>query len=208
MNKLIIIGAGGHGKVVADVATKMKIYEEILFIDDKKKGDKVLGHEVIGNYKEIYNYKKTHSFFVAIGNNIIRKKIQEELEINNFSVAKIIHPSVILGSEISIGRGTIVMPGVIINVSTTIGKGCIINTSSSIDHDCVIGDYVHLSPNVSIAGTVEIGTKTWVGIGSSISNNITIGPNVTVGSGSNVIRDIKLKGVYVGNPVTRLEKER
>lgn len=203
--KLIIIGAGGHGKVVADVAVKMGKWQEIVFMDNNKSLTQAIGLEVIGSIDDAFKYKTEADFFVAIGDNYLREKIQERLIIDGCHIVSLVHPQAILGLDVQLGVGTVVMAGVVINSSSRIGDGCIINTSSSIDHDNNIGNYVHVSPGVNIAGTVEIGELTWLGIGSVVSNNIHIYRDCTIGASSLVTKDILESGTYIGIPVKRVD---
>lgn len=203
-DKLIIIGASGHGKVVADIAIKVNMWKSIAFLDDDGYIKTSMGLEVIGKIADAFTYKDESDFFVAIGNNAIREKVQEKLISEGISVVKLIHPKAVIATEAEIGVGTAVMAGVVINSSCRVGKGCIINTSSSLDHDSVIEDYVHLSPGVNLAGKVTVGKGSWIGIGSAISNNINICTDCTVGAGGVVIKDITEPGTYVGIPVRRV----
>ena len=204
-DKLIIIGASGHGKVVADIAIKMNKWQSIAFLDDDESIKTSMGLEVIGKTADAFTYKDEADFFVAIGNNAVREKVQEKLIEDGLNVVSLIHPSAVIGTYVEIGIGSVVMAGVVANSSTRIGKGCIINTSSSLDHDNVIEDYVHISPGVRTAGSVEIGKRTWVGIGSVISNNVNICSGCTVGAGAVVVKDITEPGTYVGVPVRRVD---
>lgn len=202
---LLIIGAGGQGKVVADIAKRMNQWEEIAFLDDNEKIKSVLGYKVIGKTSEYNKYLKEFDVFVGIGNNDIRHMFHKELENKFASIPTLIHPSTIIGENVEIGKGTVIMPGVIINSSTKIGKGCIINTGSIIDHDNEIGDFVHISPGVRLAGSVEIGNKSWLGIGSVVINNINIAEESVIGAGAVVISHITEKGTYVGVPAKRID---
>lgn len=204
-NKLLIIGASGHGKVAADIALKMNSWQSISFLDDNENLEFSLGLEVIGKSNEAIKHINDFDIFVGIGNNAIRKKVQESLELEGARIPTLIHPNATLGEQVEVGSGTAVMAGVVINCCTQIGKGCIINTGSTIDHDNLIEDYVHISPGVHLAGTVQVGKGSWIGIGSSISNNIKITNNSIVGAGSVVVRDIINAGTYVGVPVKRID---
>ncbi len=204
-DKLIIIGASGHGKVVADIAIKMNKWQSIAFLDDDESIKASMGLEVICKTADAFTYKDEADFFVAIGSNATREKIQENLIVEGLNVVSLIHPSSVIGTDVEIGIGSVVMAGVVINSSTRIGKGCIINTSSSIDHDNVIEEYVHISPGVSLAGTVKIGRLNWIGIGSVISNNVNICSGCKVGAGTVVVKDITEPGTYVGVPVRKID---
>lgn len=203
--KLLIIGASGHGKVIADIALKMNKWQSVAFLDDDDTIKKSIGLEVIGKTSDAFKYKNKAEFFVAIGNNTTRERIQEHLEENGLELATLIHPNAVIGIDVVIGTGTVVMPGAVINCCSIIGKGCIINSSSSVDHDNVIEGYVHVSPGANLAGTVTVGKGSWIGIGSSISNNVRICKGCIVGAGAVVVKDITESGTYIGVPVRRID---
>ncbi len=204
-NKLIIIGASGHGKVVADIAIKMNKWQSIEFLDDDQTIKTSMGLEVIGKTADAFTYKDEADFFIAIGNNAVREKVQEKLIKEGLNVVSLVHPSAAIGTDVEIGIGTAIMGGVVINSSSKIGHGCIINTSSGLDHDNVMDDYVHISPGVNMAGTVKVGKGSWIGIGSVVSNNVNICSGCIVGSGAVVVKDITEPGTYVGVPVRRVD---
>lgn len=203
-NKLLIIGASGHGKVVADIAIKMNKWNSIAFLDDDKSIKSSMGIEIIGTSEEVFTHLDDYEITVGIGNNVTRQKIHEMLETLGASIPVLIHPNAVIGSQVDIGIGTVVMAGAIVNCCTKIGKGCIINTGSTIDHDNCIEDFVHISPGSHLAGTVKVGQGSWLGIGSVVSNNISITNGCKVGAGSVVVKDISEPGVYVGVPVRRV----
>jgi len=202
---LIIIGAGGHGKVVADIAEKTQQWEKIYFLDDNPSIQSVGKYRVVGVAADIKKHEKNAQFFVAIGNNIIRQEVQSKLENQGFTAATLIHPNSIIASDVEIGSGSAIMAGAIINSSARIGKGCIINTASSVDHDCVIEDYVHISPGAHLAGNVHVGTRSWLGLGSLIINNLCICSDCTVGAGAVIIQNIDEPGTYVGVPARKVK---
>lgn len=205
-NRLIIIGASGHGKSVADAAIKENRWKEVVFFDDNEAIKSSMGLKVMGRSKDVFKYIDEADFFVAVGNNSIREKIQEMLLLEGASIASIIHPSAVIGTNVVIGVGTVVMAGVVVNSSSVIGKGCIINTSCSLDHDNILGDYVHISPGANLAGDVKIGKGSWIGVGSTVSNNVDICSSCIIGAGAVVISDIIKAGTYVGVPVKRLDR--
>lgn len=202
---LIIIGAGGHGKVVADIAIKMNKWKSIVFLDDNDSVKDCMGLKVLGRIADAAKYKEVAQFVVAIGNNIIREQVQERLESLGVEIISLVHPSAVIGTDVLIGIGTVVMPGAIINSSSKIGKGCIINTGCTIDHDNIIEDYVHISPGVNLAGTVKICKGSWIGIGSVVSNNVKITSGCTIGAGAVVVKDITEPGIYVGIPAKKID---
>ena len=200
MNKLLIIGASGHGKVIADIALATKIYREIVFLDDDENILECRGFSVIGKVSDLGHYVSEYEMVVAIGNAQTRRRIMEQVETAGGTLATLIHPQAVVSKYASIGIGTVVMPGTVINAGATIGKGCIVNTSASVDHDCRIGDYVHVSVGAHLAGTVSIDECTWIGIGAVVSNNIHICGQCMIGAGAVVVSDITVSGTYVGVP--------
>ncbi|KSU60400.1 acetyltransferase [[Bacillus] enclensis] len=202
--KLLIIGASGQGKVVADIALKMNRWQSVAFLDDDENIHSSMDLEVIGTSSEVSKYIEEYDVFVGIGNNETRQKVQEKLEKLGAEIPVLIHPTAVIGEQVEIEAGTALMAGSIVNCCTRIGKGCIVNTGSTIDHDNVIGDFAHISPGVHLAGTVKVGLGSWIGIGSTISNNVTITDDCKIGAGAVVIKDITEPGVYVGIPVRRI----
>jgi len=195
-NRLVIIGAGGHGKVIADNALK-RGYTDINFVDDSVI-DNCTGFPVIGTIDEInvLNDGQT-DFVIGIGNNKIRKMIAEKYEVNWVSL---IHPSVQIAANVSVGTGTVLMAGAVVNASAKIGNHCIINTGAVIEHDNIIEDYVHISPKVALGGTVRIAELTHIGIGATVVNNVYVCRKCTIGAGTVVIKNIEHSGTYVGVP--------
>lgn len=206
--KVIIFGASGHARVIADIIKKSG--DDIVgFLDDNDDiqgktifdGKIVLGdtgEESVKKYSDCY-------FIIGIGSNRVRKIISGKYP--NLKWYTAIHPSSIIGSEVSINEGTAIMAGTVINTGTVIGKHCIVNTSSSLDHDNILEDYVHISPGAHLAGTVKISEGTWICAGVTVINNITIGKNNIVGSGATVIRSIvEEDSTFIGVPVKKLTK--
>lgn len=199
--RLVIIGASGHGKVVADIARRCG-YQDIVFLDSNPNLSVCGGYPVLGS-EDIADELDGH-LFIAIGNGRVRERLMNQFQHRFFPV--LIHPNATVAGDVEIQRGGVVMAGAVINPNVKIGYGVIVNTASSIDHDCAIGDYVHIAVGARLCGTVRVGNGTWIGAGSVISNNITICSDVTIGAGAVVIRDIKTPGTYVGAPAKRLVK--
>lgn len=194
MNKLVIIGASGHGKVIADIAEKNG-YNEIVFLDDNGSIKECAGYPVVGKTIEAADIDGDK--IVAIGNAAIRERIQSTIE-----TVTLIHPDAIISRRVKIGNGTVIMAGAVINSDAVIGRGCIINTGASVDHDCVVSDFAHISVGAHVAGTCYIGERTWIGIGATVINNINICANCMVGAGAVVIKDIIKSGTYIGVPAS------
>lgn len=195
---LVIIGAGGHGKVAADIAEKNG-YSKIIFLDDSRVNSQCLGHPVLGPVTSASSYPEA-DFFVAIGNSRVRETISNSLSNQNLNIITLIHPASVIGSDVLIGDGSIVMAGAVINPGARIGNSVIVNTSASVDHDNQIGDYSHISVGAHIAGSVIIGKHCWIGAGSTVINNLSICDHCYLGAGSLTIRNLTKPGLYYGIP--------
>ena len=190
MKRLILLGASGHANVIADIA-KLNGYEEIIFLDDNP----ALSDEKTEEY-----VNHTGDVFVAIGKAATRRRFMDILKQDNRNMPVLIHPSAVIGSNVTIGQGTVIMPGAVINHGAQLGEGVIVNTCASVDHDCIVGDYVHVSVGAHLCGTVTVGENTWIGAGAIISNNLTISKDTVIGAGAVVVSDIKAPGKYIGVP--------
>lgn len=200
--RLVIIGAGGHGKVVADNALKNG-YIDICFLDDNASGN-CMGFSIAGKCSEIEKFDDGNTdFIIAIGSNVVRKEIAEKYDVR---WATLIHPSAQMAANTSVGEGSVIMAGAIVNASATVGRHCIINTGAIVEHDNKIENYVHISPGVTLGGTVHLGERTHIGIGSTVINNVNICDNCIIGAGATVIRNINEKGTYIGVPAKKLDK--
>lgn len=199
--RLIIVGAGGHGKVIADNAQKNG-YKDISFIDDRATGS-CMDFPIIGTTADIPRLDDGNTvFIIGVGNNELRKRIAERYDVN---WGTLIHPSALIAVNVSIGKGTVVMAGAVINACTTVGRHCIINTGAIVEHDNMIEDYVHISPGAALAGSVRVGERTHLGIGSSVINNVEICEGCIIGAGTVVVRNINNEGTYTGVPARKIK---
>lgn len=193
--QVIIIGASGHGKVIADIVSNSGDIV-VGFLDDDLSKENVLG--VISDCIK-YSDKK---FIIGIGNNNTRKFIAEKYSQLDYYTA--IHPTAIIAENVKIGKGTAIMAKAVINTGSEVGLHCIINTSSVIEHDNLIEDYAHISPGAVLCGTVKIGNSTHIGANATVRNNITICGDCVIGCGGVVVKDIIKSAVYAGVPVKEL----
>lgn len=200
MNRLIIIGASGHGKVVADIA-KLNGYQDIVFVDDDVTKKVCAGYPVISGCENA----PEGDVIVAIGNCKIRQRIANQFIDRKQPV--LIHPKAVIADSVKIGDGSVVMAGAVINVDSVIGHGCIINTCSSVDHDCILDDFVHIAVGAHLCGTVKIGGNAWIGAGATVNNNLNICGGCTIGAGAVVIKNIDKPGTYLGVPARIKERE-
>lgn len=201
MAKLAILGASGHGKVLADISL-LTGWTEIDFFDDRfPELNKLEQWSVIGNTKQLLQQLPNYDgVIVGIGNNKIRLEKQNKLATLNAPLITLIHPRAVISNMSKIGLGSVVMANVVINPFVKIGQACIINTSATVDHDCILADGVHISPGAHLAGGVFVGTNSWIGIGSNIIQLVNIGDNVIVGAGSTVIHSITSSQTVIGSP--------
>ena len=192
INNIIIIGASGHGKVVAEIAL-LSGYSVSFWDDDIFK--KLEEYEVSQRKLEV---PQDSYLIIGIGNNKIREFLSVQYSKNYYCLLK--HPKAVISERTQIGIGTIAMSSVCVNVGAIIGDHCILNTNCVIDHDCLIDDFAHISPNATLCGNVKIGKGTWVGAGATIIQGVKVGVNVTVGAGAVIINDVPDNVTVVGNP--------
>lgn len=200
---VVIIGASGHGKVIADIIVNSD--DKVLgFLDDADdvQGKKIIGFPVLGKIADYDNYRDCE-FVIAIGNPYIREKISNELPVKWYTA---IHPTAVISSlDVEIGEGTVIMANAVVNPSARIGKHCIINTGAIVEHDNILEDYVHLSPNVTLAGIVKVGKSTHIGAGSCTKQVLNIASDCIIGAGSVIVKDITESGTYVGVPARKIK---
>jgi sugar O-acyltransferase (sialic acid O-acetyltransferase NeuD family) len=199
VNTLKIIGAGGHGKVVADIAA-LSGYTEVSFFDQKWPVLTRVGTwDIIAG---IDNFQDDGCSFCAIGNNTVRQQLSEQYLGSGAPI--LAHPQTVIASSAELGAGTLIVAGAIINPFATVGCGVIVNTASSIDHDCQIGDFSHISPGARLAGNVSIGKRTWIGMGALVKEGVVIGDDVIIGAGAVVLKDVAHGQKVVGSSANRI----
>ena len=205
--KLVIIGAGGHGKVVADAAVQMKQWKDIVFLDDNFNSDRpFLDWQVLGSITKLNNsiLPSEYDAVVAIGSNNMRSVLINRIKEMGFNLPIIHHPAAYISPYAELGYGSVVFAQVAINAGAKIGVGCIVNTSSTIDHDCQLGNFVHISPGAHLAGGTHVGNYSWLGIGSCSRQQIIIGHHCIIGAGAVVVRNVDDYQTVVGNPAKPL----
>lgn len=202
LSKLAIVGAGGHGKVVADAAARMDGWSSIVFYDDERVGRRVAEQwEVVGSIEELEKQPGAYAAcIVALGDNKRRLEISKKLIVLGFELATIIHPSASISSFSTIGNGSAILANAVVNIDAQVGLACIINTSSVVEHDCVLADGVHICPGSALAGNVAIGSLSTIGLKSCVRQNLIIGHEVHVGAGATVVNDIEASQIVVGTP--------
>lgn len=205
MSRVIILGAGGHAQVVADIL--LRAYEAgancepIGFLDDDPSlvGVMILGLPVLGLIAELDKF--THdAIIIAIGDNRTRSHIFEVMQMRGEQILNAVHPTAVLAPDIHLGKGIVICAGVVVNTGTVIGDNVILNTGCTVDHHNRIGDHVHIAPGVHLGGNVTIGEGTLVGIGAIVLPGRTIGVWSVIGAGSVVTKDIPDHVTAVGVP--------
>ena len=202
MTTLCIVGAGGHGAVVAEAADLMGRWQAIRFIDERvPDSGLVLDWPVSAREspEKDYGAADTH-YVVAVGNNRVRCNLQAEIRQHGGQIVSVIHPTAVVSRFAHIKPGSVVFAHAVINARATLAGACLINTGATVDHDCTLADGVHVSPGANVAGGVSIGARTWVGLGASVRQYLTIGEDVVVGASAAVVSDVASGTTVVGVP--------
>lgn len=189
--KIAIIGAGGHGAIVADILQRSF---SIVFVDERLAGTSVLGVRVFASLDEVEH----DAVIVAIGDNAVRRRVTEGLI--NERLATAIHPFTSVAPSATIGEGAMLCAGAIVSPRAVVGRGVILNTKASVDHDCAIGDFAHIAPGATLGGNVRVGEETLIGPGATVVKGCRVGARTTIGAGAAVVRDIGDGVVALGVP--------
>lgn len=198
---VIVVGIGGHGRVVADIVCSSGD-RLIGFLDDAPKGDSVFGFPVLGRCADYIKFPDAE-FIIGIGDSTVRERLSAGMEGVKWYTA--IHPQAVVSRfGTSIGGGTAIMANAVVNPGTKLGMHCIINSGAVVEHDNRIDDFAHVSVGAKLAGTVHIGRKTWVGIGAVVSNDLSVCADCMIGAGAVVVKSIAEAGTYVGVPARKI----
>ena len=199
--RLAILGASGHGKVVADAAG-LAGWDEVVFFDDAWPGVTKNGPwAVVGDTAALLrDVNCFDGVVVAIGNNSIRQAKQRELAASGAQIVSVIHPASVISEYAMVGAGSVVFANAVINACAEVGEGCIVNTGAVVEHDCVMGDFAHVSPNAVLAGGVRVGSLAWIGGCASVRQLIEVGEGTVVGMGAVVTKDVPPGVTVVGSP--------
>lgn len=202
--RLLVYGASGHGRVVAEAATAAG-WEVVGWADDDRDRRRAMvsGFPVLATGSAEVSRIATErgsAVAVAVGDNAARRRLSESLREEGVELARIVHPSAVVSPSASIGAGTVVLAGAVVGVGAAIGDGVIVNTAATVDHDCRLGSWVHLSPGVHLGGTVRVGEGTRLGVGAVVSNDLSIGAWSVIGVGAAVVRSMEDRVVAYGVP--------
>lgn len=208
--RVVIIGAGGHGQVVADILFAMNAVggdvEPVGYLDGNADlvGSRLLGLPVLGPDSALPEIEHD-AVIVAIGDNGVRRVVYSELKAAGERIATAVHPQAVLGREVSVGEGAMVCAGAVINSGTSIGPNTIVNTRCSVDHHNDVAAHVHLAPGATLGGEVSVGEGAFVGIGATVMPRASVGQWATVGAGALVTKQVDPGAVVVGVPSRRVE---
>jgi sugar O-acyltransferase (sialic acid O-acetyltransferase NeuD family) len=209
MEEIVIIGGGGHSKVVISIVKKLARYR-ILGYTDLKDNGAVLGIPFIGGDRELGSLatgRKKLSAVIAVGQvgqGKLRCELYTRLLTLNLCYPPIISPDAIVSNEAFCGEGAVVMDGAVICAGARMGGGSIVNTNSTIEHDSIVSDWVHVGPGATICGGVTIGQFSMIGAGATVIEGVEIAAGCIVGAGATVVHNLAEAGVYVGCPVRRI----
>ncbi|MEC0370793.1 acetyltransferase [Paenibacillus chibensis] len=203
----IIVGAGGHAKVIFDILIAQQ--KEIEgFIDDYCTESPIETVPVLGTTDQmdgiLDNFPES-KYIVAIGSNRLRKSLVTKLSSYSVQFGTAIHPAAVIGSGVQMGDGSVIMANVVVNSGAVIGEHAILNTACTVDHECILHDFVHISPGAHLAGNVKVGSEAQIGIGASVIQGIEIGAKTVVGAGACVVRDLPPNIVAVGCPARKMK---
>lgn len=206
---VFIVGAGGHGRVISDLARQLHL-PVVGFLDDDKSlhGRTVEDLPVVGGFDaltEISRREPRSAVLLGVGRNDVRARLYNEVRAIGVAVLSAIHPSAIVSRRTRIGEGTVIMPGAIVNIGTTVGCNVCINTGATIDHDNVLEDHVHIYPGARLVGGVKVGCFSYISTGAIVGPSVTIGENVTVAAGAVVLHDVPDHVLVGGTPAKILK---
>lgn len=205
LEKLLVIGAGGQGKVVIDAVRKGKLPFDLAAADDDegKRGQALLGLAIAVPVQVAL--ASSGAFHVAIGNNRIRERVTLELASRGLPNPAIAHPMAAIADSARIGAGSFIAAQAVVGPDAAVAHGCIVNHGAVIDHDCQLGAFSHVAPGATLAGAVRLGARVLVGAGANILPGVSIGDDCVIGAGAVVVNDIEAGGVYVGVPARRVK---
>jgi sugar O-acyltransferase (sialic acid O-acetyltransferase NeuD family) len=213
VKQLVIVGAGGHARVVADLVRVAGVFEIAAFVDElaqQRDGDMYLGARVFAGPTGLERARKTGLAYAlpAFGDNMARIGACERIRANGYELVSAVHPSAVVASDVAFGAGTVIAAGAVVGPAARIGEACIVNTAATVDHDCVLGEGVHLEPGAHLGGNVRVGVATTIGIGAVVGKRHNVGAHAHVGAGAVVVRDIADGVVAWGVPACVVRENR
>jgi len=212
MDRIVVLGGGGHAKVVISILRKSMKWEIIGYTDNSDRGT-ILGARYLGDDEalpEIVQRDEGCSAVIGVGSvksSVTRARLRDKLQSLGFELPHIISPGCVVNEGVTIGKGTVLFDGAVVNTGATIGECCIINSNSTVEHDARIGNFVHIAPGATVCGGTTIGNGTLIGAAAAVIEGVTIVENCLIGAGATVIDDCAVPGTYVGTPARRIKCE-
>ncbi len=205
--RMAILGASGHGKVIADMALLLG-YADVIFFDDAWPRKSCVGRwPIMGDTETLLDtITDFDAVFVGIGNNRFRLEKYATLMANGVPLVSLVHPTAVVSNFAQIGMGSLICAGAVISVDATLGNAIIVNTSATVDHDCRLADGVHIAPGANLSGDVHVGASSWIGVGACVKQGVRIGSEVMVGAGAVIISDIPDGATVAGNPARLIRR--
>jgi sugar O-acyltransferase (sialic acid O-acetyltransferase NeuD family) len=207
--RVLVVGAGGHGRVVADVILEAGLATELAFVDDRFPA---LSHSgpwpVVGTNAELPGLRDRYdAFALGIGSWKARSHVWQTLDGLGVRTLTAVHPRATVSRHAQLGEGTVVCAGAAVVIGAELGRGCIVNTGATVDHDCRLEDWVHVCPGAHLSGDVHVGQGSWIGAGSVVRQGIRIGEGVTIGVGAACVSDMPPGVVAVGVPARAVRRD-
>jgi sugar O-acyltransferase (sialic acid O-acetyltransferase NeuD family) len=204
---VVVVGAGGHGRVVLDLLRAEGKHRVLGFLDadDALAGTSVSGVPVLGHPANLLKLRgKARGAVLAVGDNRARANYARHFRDSGLELVTAIHPSAVIASGVSLGPGTVVCAHALVGVESTVGQACILNSHCVVEHECRLGDAVHICPGALLAGRVRVEAHAFIGLGAKVIQCLTVGPNAIIGAGATVIRDVPGDTTVVGTPAQTL----
>ena len=208
MAKIVVIGGGGHAKVLISLLKKLG-WEILGYTDEQDRGF-ILGIPYLGDDRVLPGVLRTHqrcSAVIGLGKtdtSTARGRLQREIRALGFDSPVVVSPRAVVNEDVELDAGTAVFDGAVVNSGTVAGGHCVLNTNSTVEHDCRLGENVHVAPGATVSGSVTIGDDCMIGAGATLVQNVTVCSGCLIGAGSTIVADIDIPGVYVGNPARRI----
>lgn len=202
---LLIVGGGGHGRVVAETARLTQHFSNIVVIDPLQSTNWPLpSFKCVQSESMVDASPESWSFVPAVGDSYLRKKLYSKYVGMGFQPATIIHPKASVSCSASIGKGVVVFAGAVIAAMSQVGDCAIINHNAVVEHDCVVGSFAHIAPGAVMGGSSKLGDGSFLGACANLRHKAEVAKDVVIGNGAAVVSNISLAGTYVGVPAKKL----
>jgi sugar O-acyltransferase (sialic acid O-acetyltransferase NeuD family) len=200
---LLVLGGGGHGRVVAEAAFLSRAFSRIAVVDPRDRGDWPFDWCTrVQDEADIDARPDAWHFIAAVGETALRRRLHASYTERGFRPAMVRHPAASVSLSAQIGDGVMLHAGAVVASGARLGNGVIVNHNAVIEHDCLVGDFSHLAPGAVIAGTVHLGANCFVGANASLRHGVSVADGVVIGHGAAVVSDLERPGTYLGQPAS------